>query len=500
MPITQKKIRFLTSIKNDENFIHFLNAAKNIQDRQGLLKLEDIKKIANSYGISDSVAMSILSFYEMLKFEKSSPKNICKVPGCFTESTNLDNCQFKNCLGLCDYDNPAIYNGKQVSFKNNKASEIGKTKILNQNSDNLCLLNCSDINYYFERLENLLKIQPDKLIEKITISNLTGKGGAKFPTGKKLVITRQNKGEKFVICNADESEPFVFKDRGIIDNNPYAVVSGMILAAHMVDAKEIYIYVRGEYIRQKEVLKETIKSFQNKFTQFNFKIVSGVGAYVCGEETALIESIEGKRGHPRKKPPFPGESGLFNKPTLIFNVETMGWIFEIIDKDLNLADKSIFCIAGEVKTKGIFETNGSNSINEIVTNFCSGFINENDDYFALIGGASGFFIDKREFDLPIKNLFEKGACIGSIYILSGFNRLKDIMVYIAGFLAEESCGQCNPCFLGYSKLKNLIITDRYDEAFSLSSYISKSTLCGLGKSSVQPLLSYINIIKGAEID
>jgi len=500
MPITKKKIKFLSSIKSKKNLIHFFDEAKNIQKEQGFLKTDDIKNIANTYGIADSTAISILSFYEMIKLEKYEEKYLCKAPGCTTNLSVTGNCSLVNCLGLCDNNNPGIFKGAQVSFENNTVSKIGSTKILNQDINNLYLLKSNDITYYLKKLDNLLKIAPDKLIEKIISSNLTGRGGAGFPTGKKLQFTRQSKGEKIVICNADESEPFVFKDRGIIDNNSFAVVSGIVLAAHMIDAKDIYIYIRGEYIRQEEILQKTVEIFKNKFKEYTFTIVSGAGAYVCGEETALLESIEGKRGHPRKKPPFPGESGLFDKPTLILNVETMGWVFEIIDKELSIADKRIFSIAGEINRKGIFETDGSHCINEILSNFCGGFINKNNDYFALIGGASGFFIDKKGFDVPLKILLENKSGAGSIYIFSKYEKLKKIILYILEFFAEESCGQCNPCFLGYSKLKNLIGCNMYENAANLSLNISKSTLCGLGKSGVQPVLSYIKIINGEQID
>ncbi|MCB4204755.1 hypothetical protein LF845_07250 [Deferribacterales bacterium Es71-Z0220] len=498
MPITRKKIKSLSSIKNKENLSFFLNMAKDIQEKQGFLKNEDIKSLANRYGIADSVAISILSFYEMIKFEKSDVKYVCKAPGCNTY--NGKDCNFINCLGLCDHNSPGIFNGEQVSFQSDKISKIGKTKILNSDNKNLYLLNIKDVEYYLDKLNKLLEVNPNNLIDNIISSNLTGKGGAGFPTGKKLQLTRQSKGEKIVICNADESEPFVFKDRGIIDNNPFAVVSGMILAAHMVNAKDIYIYIRGEYIKQKEILKETVDIFQNKFKGFNFTIVSGAGAYICGEETALLESIEGKRGHPRIKPPFPGESGLFNKPTIIQNVETMGWIFEILAERPSIADRRIFSIAGEVNSKGIFETDGSNSINEIVAKFAGGFANKENDYFAIIGGASGFFVNSKQFEKPLKKLLENKSGAGSIYIFSKYDKLKEIMLYILDFFAEQSCGQCNPCFLGYSKLKNLISNNRFEEAVNLSSSISKSTLCGLGKAGFQPVSSFIKIVEGEYFD
>ncbi|UOD34020.1 hypothetical protein DSN97_07565 [Deferribacteraceae bacterium V6Fe1] len=500
MPITQKKIKFLSSLKNNKNLTHFLDAAKNIQKEQGFLNTDNIKSIANTYGIADSTAISILSFYEMIKFGKNKEKYACKAPGCNTNLSDRKNCSFVNCLGLCDNNNPGIYKGEQVSFYQDKILKIGKTKILNNEIKKLYLLNSNDIQYYLNKLNYFLKANPDILIDKIISSNLTGRGGAGFPTGKKLQFTKKSKGEKVVICNADESEPFVFKDRGIIDNNPFAVLSGIILTAYMVNAKDIYIYIRGEYIRQKEILKETVEIFQNQFKEFNFTVVSGAGAYICGEETALMESIEGKRGQPRRKPPFPGESGLFNKPTIILNVETMGWIFEIIDKDLSVADRRIFSISGEINSKGIFETDGQYSINEIVANFADGFIDNKSNYFALVGGASGFFIDNRQFNMPLKYLLENRSGAGSIYLFGKNEKLKEIILYILDFFAEESCGQCNPCFLGYSKLKWLINNSKLKEAKNLSSIIAKSTLCGLGKAGLQPISSYIKIVEGANLD
>lgn len=493
MPITTKDIRFLSFIKSEAHLKIFLESAKDIQNSKGFISDKDIKNLAVKCGIPDSSALSILSFYEMFIFKKTDKLTVCNGPGCTHKDIKVKNINYTNCLGLCDITNPAIYHNKQVSVSGDKISEIGSVKILNSNTSELYLLRPRAKDYYVDRLNDFFKMSSETLIDKILSSNLRGRGGAGFSTGKKLISTRNSTGDKVLICNFDESEPFVFKDRGIVEHNPFSVVSGMIIAAKIIGAKDIFIYIRGEYIKQKSIIKQAVLFMEKIFRDYNFSVISGAGAYICGEETALMESIEGKRGHPRKKPPFPFESGLFKQSTAVLNVETLGWIFEIIDNNFTNADRRIFCVTGDVFKKGVFESGEEISINEIVKKYAGGFINDSKEYFALIGGASGFFVKKENFDITLKELFKDKNGAGSLFIFQGKDKLRDVMLYILKFFSHESCGQCNPCFMGYNKLYHLVENNNFHEALKLSKSMANSTLCGLGRAGGSPLLTYCNI-------
>lgn len=499
MPITSRDIKFLSFIKNEECLKSFLESAKDIQDLKGAISNKEMKNLAVKFGIPDSMALSILSFYEMIKYKKSDKPSMCGAPGCSHKNIPHKDVNIVNCLGLCDSVNPAIYQNEQVSILCDKLKKIPNGKILNEVGENI-LLNPSEKEYYIVKINELLKKGQDEIIERILLSNLTGRGGAGFPTAKKIISTRNSRGEKVLICNFDESEPFVFKDRSVVEHNPFAVISGMIITAKLIGAKDIFVYIRGEYIKQKRIMDDNITFFKRYYNDYNFFTVSGAGAYVCGEETALMESMEGKRGHPRKKPPFPFENGFFGKPTLVLNVETLGWIFEILDNDLKNADKRVFCITGDINQKGVFESDGTLSINEIVFKYAKGYIYDSKEYFALIGGASGFFVGKDYFDSTLNELMKGRNGAGSIFIFNGTKKLKDVMLYVLKFFGNESCGQCNPCFMGYKKLFNLIENDDLTEALNLSKTMFDSTLCGLGKAGIAPVSSYCYIKLGGMLD
>lgn len=482
-------------MKHEECLKSFLESAKNVQNSKGAISNKEMKNLAVKFGIPDSMALSILSFYEMIKYKKSDKPSMCNGPGCSHKNITHQDVNIVKCLGLCDNTNPAIYHNKQVSFLGEEISKIQNVKILNNVKENF-LLNSHKKKYYTSKINELLKKTPDELIEKILSSNLKGRGGAAFPTIKKIASARNSSGDKILICNFDESEPFVFKDRGIVEHNPFAVISGMIITAKLIGAKDIFVYIRGEYVKQKGIIDDNLSFFRRHYSDYNFFTISGAGAYVCGEETALMESIEGKRGHPRKKPPFPFENGVFGKPTLVLNVETLGWIFEILGNDLKNADKRVFCITGDIKQKGIFESDGTLSINEIVFKYAKGYIYDSKEYFALIGGASGFFVGKDYFDSTLKELMKGKNGAGSIFIFDGSKKLKEVMLYILKFFANESCGQCNPCFMGYKKLFNLIENDDLIEALNLSKSMCDSTICGLGKAGIAPVSSYCSFKSG----
>jgi len=463
MPVIDRYKKTFDCLKNLQSYENFFAELKGINAKNQRVTKGELNKLSVKYGLPKSTAFSIASFYGLIKIvEDAEVENTilrCSAPACNMDHKNVTDAECVHCIGLCDNAPAAIINGKQVKITENGTIEADKAKILNNQKEKTFLLSPDKCEYYTERLRNLLTKEPDEIISKISEANLTGRGGAGFPTGRKLETVKNADGKKIVICNADESEPFVFKDRGIIENNPYSVLAGLILAAHCAGSSEIVIYIRGEYTRQKRILKEAINLFtremdEKKLGNVDFRIISGAGAYVCGEETALINSAEGKRGNPESKPPYPAEEGYRNKPTLLSNVETFAWIFEILDKNIMNADKKVFSLSGDVKNRGIFEAGLNISVNDILNKYSGGFSEKQG--FALCGGASGFFIHPEDYDIPLSELYQSDAGITSLYISEDSRTLKDVMLYILRFFADESCGQCIPCFTGYERIHDML--------------------------------------------
>jgi len=504
MPVIDRYKKKFDFLKNPGSYENFFAELKAINSKNQRVTKGELNQLSVKYGLPKSTVFSIASFYGLIKIaeDTASQDNIlrCCAPACNVNHKNITDAECVHCIGLCDNAPAAVKNGKQVTITENGTKEADKAKILNNQKEKTFLLSPDQCEYYPERLRVLLAKEPDEIISKVSQANLTGRGGAGFPAGKKLETVRNTDGETIVICNADESEPFVFKDRGIIENNPYSVLSGLILAAYCVGSSEIVIYIRGEYTRQKQIVTDTINLFkkemdEKKLKSFDFRVISGAGAYVCGEETALINSAEGKRGNPETKPPYPAEAGYIGRPTLLSNVETFAWIFEILDKDIVNAGKRVFSLSGDVKNSGIFESDLNISVNDILKKY--GGVFGKKQGFALCGGASGFFIHPENYNLPLSELYQSEAGITSLYISDDANSIKDVMLYILRFFADESCGQCIPCFAGYKRIYDMLNdSSRVEqEALAIAESMSASTLCGLGKSVLTPLKSYFELKK-----
>lgn len=368
---------------------------------------------------------------------------------------------------------------------------------------------------------------PEKTIEIIKNSGLRGRGGAGFPTGTKWEICRKtNSGQKYIICNADEGDPGAFMDRSVIEGNPHSVIEGMIIGAYAIDATAGYVYIRAEYPLAVERLRKALKQARKRNllgknilkTRLNFdiKVTLGAGAFVCGEETALIASIEGQRGLPRAKPPFPAHSGLWGKPTVINNVETLANIPYIIRKGAKWfasfgTKKSkgtkVFALTGKIKNSGLIEVPMGISLKEIIYDIGGGIAKEKEFKAVQTGGPSGGCIPAELID--IKMDYESLAKVGSIVGSGGLVVLDntDCMVSIAKFFLEftqaESCGKCVPCRIGTKRL--LEILDRITEGkgrkgdiellLNLGNDIKASSLCGLGQTAPNPVLSTIKYFR-----
>ncbi len=380
----------------------------------------------------------------------------------------------------------------------------------------------------YKALEQVLtSMSPDEVINEVTESGLRGRGGAGFPTGKKWLFTKQAEGDqKYVVCNADEGDPGAFMDRSILEGDPHSVLEAMEIAGYSVGADKGYIYVRAEYpiaVQRLQVAIDQAKEYgllgKNIFgTDFSFdiEIRLGAGAFVCGEETALLESIEGRRGQPRVKPPYPANSGLWGKPTLINNVETYANITRII---LNGAkwyasigtEKSkgtkVFALGGNVNNIGLVEVPMGTTLREIVFDIGGGIPNGREFKAAQTGGPSGGCIPKEHLDTPIdyESLSNIGSMMGSggLIVMDDSKCMVNIAKFYLDFTVSESCGKCTPCRIGTKRM--LEILDRMcegkadeDDLYKLEKLalnIKKSAICGLGQTAPNPVLSTLKYFR-----
>lgn len=360
------------------------------------------------------------------------------------------------------------------------------------------------LDYIFEKtdirevLEKVSKMSSEQIIKEILDSGLKGRGGAGFPTAMKWKFTAEQKDpDKYIVCNADEGEPGTFKDRELLDKVPYKVYGGMAVAGKAIGAKKGVVYLRGEYRYMLPQLLRELDSFQKiiKDLGFDFTIEfrMGSGAYICGEESALFESIEGKRGEPRNKPPYPTVSGLFSKPTSINNVETL--VTAILVMRIGAAEynqlgtkdsrgSKVFSISGDTPIPGIYELELGMTVQEFVTEFGDG-----DTKAVQVGGASGFCVPRKKFAETIIG-FEGVPTGGSMKLFNSSRSMYNVLHNYLDFFVEESCGQCTPCRVGCQQLLKGI--EKVKKGESKSTYLNElvkladtmkvSSKCGLGQS------------------
>ncbi len=367
----------------------------------------------------------------------------------------------------------------------------------------------------------LIEMNPDEVIDTIDKSGLRGRGGAGFPTGKKWRATKDAKGDKkYVVCNADEGDPGAFMDRSILEGDPHAVLEAMEIAGFAVGAEKGYIYVRAEYpiaVHRLQIAIDQAREYgilgKNIFgTKFNFdiEIRLGAGAFVCGEETALLESIEGRRGQPRVKPPYPAQSGLWRCPTLINNVETYANIAQIILKGADWYSSigtatskgtKVFALGGNVNNVGLVEVPMGTTLREIVFDIGGGIPNGREFKAAQTGGPSGGCIPKEHLDTPIdyESLKEIGSMMGSggLIVMDDTKCMVCLAKFYLQFTVSESCGKCTPCRIGTKRMLEILEKlcsgegDEYDiyRLEKLAANIKKSSICGLGQSAPNPVIS-----------
>lgn len=339
-------------------------------------------------------------------------------------------------------------------------------------------------------------------IELLKKKGLTGRGGACFLTGLKWEVARKAKSdEKFVICNADEGEPGTFKDKLILEKNPENVIEGILIASYCINAKQAYIYLRGEYHYLKNKLEDTIKKvLEDAKSKLKIEIIEGAGAYICGDETAIIASIENKRGYPHFKPPYPPQKGLFDKPTVINNVETLANVpLAIVNEDWN-DDLRLFSLSGDVSKPGVYEIKVGTKLGEIAK--IAGAKDAKAVYFGASGGCIPY---NPNFVINADHVCKEDAMLGScsLIFVSKKRNILDLAINIAQFFKHESCGKCTPCREGDVHVLNLLgkiksgNADKNDLALleKLAIFIRDNSLCGLGQSCTNHVLTALKYFR-----
>jgi len=396
---------------------------------------------------------------------------------------------------------------------------------------NLGVINPESIEEYiavggYAALEKALTMTPEEVIKMVSDSGLRGRGGAGFPTGRKWAFARNVQADqKYVIINADEGDPGAFMDRSILEGDPHSVIEGLAIAAYAIGATQGYAYVRAEYPLAISRLQTAIdqarefgllgKGIFGKL-DFDLEIRKGAGAFVCGEETALMHSIEGKRGEPRPKPPFPAVSGLWGKPTIINNVETLANIPPIIEKgpywyssfgtETSKGTK-VFALAGNINNTGLIEVPFGTALREVVYEIGGGIPGGKEFKAAQTGGPSGGCIPKELLDIPLdyESLAQAGSIVGSggLIIMDEDTCMVDVARFFLEFTVDESCGQCTPCREGTKRMLEILTRITHGEGTlqdiekleTLAASISRTSLCQLGITAPNPVLSTLRYFR-----
>ncbi len=352
----------------------------------------------------------------------------------------------------------------------------------------------------------------DEVVEDLDRSGLRGFGGAGFPTGRKWSIVRGYPGPRLMAVNADEGEVGTFKDRHYLERDPHRFLEGMLVAAWAVEAERVYIYLRDEYPAVREILRRELATLEaSGLTEgVEIEVRRGAGAYICGEESSMIESIEGKRGLPRHRPPYVAEVGLFGRPTLVQNVETLYWVRDILERGPQWfaghgrhGGKGLrsFSVSGRVKEPGVKLAPAGITLRELVDEYCGGMLEGHTLKAYLPGGASGGILPASMADLPLEfgQLEKYGCFVGShaVVVMSDRDDVKAAALNLMRFFEDESCGQCTPCRVGTEKAVALMARDRWNEALlvELGRAMTDASICGLGQAAANPLNSVLEYFR-----
>ena len=501
-----------------------IEALHKVQDAYGYISAPDMAALAEIFRLSQAEVYEVGSFYHHFNIIKEDQKKpfksklricdglSCEMAGANTlfqrikEKFSAEKIEVEKvpCIGRCSSAPAARFNRTPVDNSDvEKIVEIHRSGM----SYTLSLPKYETSEDYigrggyrvFKKVKEGV-IRPEDIIMLVSDSNLKGLGGAGFPAGRKWEIVKSFKGPRLMTVNGDEGEPGTFKDRHWLESKPHQMLEGALIAAHIVGCEKIYIYMRDEYPEVLEILKTEIASIEKqKITNIPIELRRGAGAYICGEESAMIESIEGKRGLPRHRPPYIAEVGLFGKPTLNHNIETLNWLPEIIEngvawfKKKGWDDKHFglrsFSVSGRVKSPGVKLAPAGIPLSKLIEDYCGGMQEGHTLKAFFPGGASGGILPANLAHLPLDfGTFEKfGGFIGShaIVILSDQDSIKAAALNTMRFFKHESCGQCTPCRSGTDKMIRLLEEDNKElELYNaLIKVMGDSSICGLGQAA-----------------
>lgn len=533
------------------------------QKEFGCLPQDVLTHVAERLHVPLSRVYGVATFYDMFTLEAAGATRVlvCTGPVCsvagseqvldeacsrtgvagagHTSSDGRYDVGAATCLGLCDQAPAALVAGKaQVNIslggvgamlRGQAASPglrvAGEPRVL---TAPIGRLGPTDLEAHREEqafiaLEKALRgMTPEEVIREVTVSGLSGRGGAGFLTGMKWQLARNAPGRpKYVVCNFDESEPGTFKDRVMMEGNPFRVLEGLVIAAFATGAHQGYVFTRGEYAAANDVVEDALDEMYAEGllgsdilgtgVAFDVEIRHNAGAYICGEETALFEAIEGKRGHPRSKPPYPTHMGLFGKPTVIHNVETLAVVPSLVLHGgvwfrqwgtEESAGFRLFCLSGHVRQPGVVEAPLGLTVRQLVERFGGGF--DGEPQAVLVGGAAGGFLHPDHLDVPLthEDLRELDVPIGSGAVMV-FNQSVDLWQVLQGltrFFVHETCGQCAPCRLGTVQIDKLLekvnlgtaAPDDLQRLDALADTIRTTCKCGLGMTAANPVLTVLH--------
>jgi len=502
-----------------------------IQDKYGHISAAHITALAETMGLATTEVFEVATFYhhfDVIKEGEQAPPQltvrVCDSITCemFNAETLVNELtkfhdeevriQRVPCVGRCDTAPVAVVGKKPIDHATletvNQAVEVNDTE--SPTSDYITYNKYINSGGYalVKRMFDTTN-GPEKIIEIMKDSGLRGLGGAGFPAGQKWDIVSKQEGPRVLAINIDEGEPGTFKDRYFLEKDPHRFIEGALIAAQVVGIDSIYIYLRDEYANCYTMLLHELDELKKDppCQLPHIELRRGAGAYICGEESAMIESIEGKRGMPRLRPPFVAQVGVFGRPTLEHNLETLFWVRDILEKGADWFSKQgrngrsgmrSFSVSGRVKKPGVHITDAGITIKELIEEHCGGMLDGHEFYGYFPGGASGGILPASLGDIPLDfdTLHEHGCFIGSaaIVVFSDKDKARELARNAMDFFAHESCGKCTPCRVGTSKAAMLMKKPTWDQPLmkELSQTMTDASICGLGQAAANPMQSVIN--------
>ena len=509
---------------------HLIEYLHKIQDSKGHINEEYMSALANLMGISQTEVYEVATFYhhfDIIKTGDTIPPSLtirvcdsvsCEINGANELAQNLDDyykgtirVQKVPCIGRCQHAPVAV-----VKFNPVDNANLKNVKQAVDAGDYLATVpNYINMDEYiknggYQSYEKLTgnEVEQERVLKELENSNLRGLGGAGFPAGKKWRILKEQSSPRLLAVNIDEGEPGTFKDRFYLESDPHRFFEGMLMASKVVGIDKIYIYLRDEYAAVRTIMIDEIEKIRNKFqnTIPEIELRRGAGAYICGEESAMIESIEGKKGMPRLRPPFVAQVGLFGRPTLEHNMETLYWVRDIAEKGAKWFTSygrngrnglRSFSVSGRVKKPGVHLAPAGITVKELIEEYAGGMLDNHKFYAYFPGGASGGILPASMCDIPLDfdTLNEYDCFIGSaaIIILSDHDKVVKAASTTMSFFEHESCGKCTPCRVGTSKATKLMKQEKWNIKLlnDLANVMSDSSICGLGQAASNPLKSVL---------